>query len=83
MLAAGTCAFWRPTPLYLCLLTLPLLVDGIVQRCCAYESTNGRRLVSGILFGYAACCLFFLFAQWGFRTGRRIGFSLIAKSLAS
>lgn len=37
------------------LLTLPLIIDGYVQRgnSIRYESTNPRRLITGILFGYA------------------------------
>lgn len=32
---------------------LPLVVDGFTQRLTAYESTNIRRLFTGILFGIA------------------------------
>lgn len=32
---------------------LPLIVDGFVQRLTPYESTNIRRLITGILFGIA------------------------------
>lgn len=35
------------------LMMLPLVVDGFTQRLTAYESTNMRRLFTGILFGIA------------------------------
>lgn len=35
------------------LLTLPLLVDGFVQAFTPYESNNGWRFVTGVLFSYA------------------------------
>lgn len=31
---------------------LPLLIDGYVQLKTSYESTNPRRLITGLLFGY-------------------------------
>ncbi|MGL5549893.1 MAG: DUF2085 domain-containing protein [Culicoidibacterales bacterium] len=34
------------------LLMLPMIVDGFVQLLTRYESTNWRRLITGILFGY-------------------------------
>ena len=34
-------------------LTLPLMADGMAQKFTSYESTNGRRLVTGILYGFA------------------------------
>ena len=34
------------------LMLLPLIVDGIVQARTTYESTNLRRLITGILYGY-------------------------------
>ncbi len=35
------------------LMMLPLIFDGFLQRLTAYESTNIRRLLTGILFGIA------------------------------
>ena len=32
---------------------LPLLLDGFAQKLTSYQSGNLRRLVTGILFGYA------------------------------
>lgn len=43
------------------LMTLPLIIDGGVQRLTSYESTNLRRLFTGILFGIALIFLFIYF----------------------
>ncbi|GAB6397203.1 hypothetical protein MOB1_15250 [Faecalimonas mobilis] len=40
------------------LLMMPLLIDGFLQFLTSYESTNSRRFVTGLLFGYAFACLF-------------------------
>lgn len=42
-------------------MTLPLIIDGGVQRLTSYESTNLRRLFTGILFGIALIFLFIYF----------------------
>lgn len=44
-----------------CLMMLPLVVDGFVQRLTAYESNNLRRLWTGILFGIAFIFMFIYF----------------------
>ncbi len=31
---------------------LPMIADGLIQGFTRYESTNWRRLVTGILFGF-------------------------------
>lgn len=40
------------------LLMIPLIIDGLVQLKTAYESTNPRRLITGILFGYGLASIF-------------------------
>jgi len=35
------------------ILALPLVIDGLVQLMTPYESTNRRRLITGLLFGFA------------------------------
>lgn len=40
---------------FLCVvLAMPMILDGFTQLSTIYESTNGRRLFTGLLFGYAA-----------------------------
>lgn len=43
------------------LLTVPLIIDGSIQKLTAYESGNIRRLITGILFGMALLCMFVYF----------------------
>lgn len=43
------------------LMMLPLVIDGFLQRLTSYESTNIRRLLTGILFGIAFIFAFIYF----------------------
>lgn len=52
----GYPSFW-----VVCLMMLPLVVDGFIQRLTAYESKNLRRLWTGILFGIAFIFMFIYF----------------------
>ena len=47
--------FWFIIPPWwtVALLSVPILVDGIVQRIGLWHSTNLRRLITGILGGYS------------------------------
>ena len=47
-----------------CLMMLPLVVDGFTQRLTAYESNNIRRLWTGILFGIAFIFMFIYFHRF-------------------
>ncbi len=59
MIVAGLgYAFMHPKPVIAALLMIPLIVDGMVQALTAYTSTNSRRFVTGILFGYSLITLF-------------------------
>lgn len=50
--------FWAPPVWAAFLALLPLVVDGFTQRLTRYESTNPRRLVTGLAFGWGLYCLF-------------------------
>lgn len=58
MIVLGIPRFWVAV-----LMMLPLIVDGTVQRLTPYESTNIRRLATGILFGIALVFGFLYFHQ--------------------
>lgn len=73
LLAVVTYAFWHPNGWIAGALLLPLIVDGVVQARTRYESTNGRRLVTGILFGYGGIVLFFLSVYAAYSFGRDLG----------
>lgn len=73
--AVGSWWLWRPPVALALVLLVPLVVDGLVQLCTAYESRNYRRLWTGVLFGYSLTALFFLSTAWVFHQGRLLGFS--------
>ena len=78
LLALATLWLGLP-PVRLCaLLMLPLIADGLVQHFTQYESTNLRRLITGILFGYALIALLAVTTVWVFRFGYRFGMKLRA-----
>lgn len=49
--------FYSPNLLTNIFLMIPMLLDGFLQLATKYESTNSKRLLTGILFGYALCNL--------------------------
>ena len=73
--AVGSWWLWHPPAVLALVLLVPLVVDGLVQLCTAYESRNYRRLWTGFLFGYGLTALFFLSAAWVFHQGRLLGLS--------
>ena len=72
LIAAGSWWLWQPTAVLALVLLVPLVVDGLVQLCTAYESRNYRRLWTGLLFGYGLAALFFLSTAWVFHQGRAL-----------
>ncbi len=69
--------FWGFPPAWICgLLLVPLAVDGFIQALTPYESTNSRRLVTGVLFGFGLAALFALSTRWVFLRGAAWGLSL-------
>lgn len=59
MIAAPVlCFFRRPSVWVLAMLMVPMIADGLIQLKTAYESTNPRRFVTGVLFGYGLMTLF-------------------------
>jgi len=71
--ALATWWLYHPGPLWSAALLLPLVLDGVIQLCTAYESRNRRRLWTGILFGYGLTSLLLLSAVWVFRQGYALG----------
>jgi uncharacterized membrane protein len=51
------------------LLMAPLLIDGTGQYLGYFESTNIRRLTTGILAGISTICLFRFAIVFGFQSG--------------
>lgn len=44
---------FRTFNLSIATLMIPLAVDGTIQYCTAYESNNIKRLLTGVLYGFA------------------------------
>lgn len=60
-------AFWFVfhTPLILSgMLCLPLIYDGLIQAMGVWESTNRRRMVTGILCGYGMMTIYIYGLNW-------------------
>ena len=53
-----------PALIVLPILLVPLAVDGMVQKFTSYESTNFRRMVTGILWGLAEFTLILMGIVW-------------------
>ena len=55
----GIIASIRKTVPFLCTaLMLPLMIDGIIQEKTTYESTNLKRVITGILYGFGVMSAF-------------------------
>lgn len=67
---------WRPNVITSLIMLLPLILDGFIQVLTKYESTNVRRLFTGILFGIGIASLFAQSTIVAFEFGIEIGRSL-------
>lgn len=77
VLAVVSLWFYLP-PLWLALvLMVPMVADGFLQLKTRYESTNRRRLLTGIPFGYSLVALFVLFTKGLYDFGYWIGLKLV------
>ena len=54
------CFFWRPEVWMTLVMITPMIADGFIQLKTSYESTNPRRFVTGLLFGYGLMALFII-----------------------
>lgn len=53
-LSIGVSCFIKTIPLLICVvLMFPLIIDGIIQYFTKYESTNYKRFITGMLFGFS------------------------------
>ena len=50
----------------------PMVLDGVIQMKTAYESRNGRRLWTGLLFGYGLMTFVWISCRWSFWLGYRL-----------
>ncbi len=76
LIALLSCFFAMPPVWVMLLMLVPLIVDGTVQRLTSYESGNIRRLITGLLFGYALLGLIILSFKVVYGLGWRLGLKL-------
>ena len=67
------CFFPRPAVWVMPVLMVPMIADGLIQLKTAYESTNPRRFVTGVLFGYGLMTLLIVSFIATYRLGYRFG----------
>ena len=53
-----------------------LVLDGTIQKVTSYESTNIRRLITGLMYGYALSSLIVISFTAVFSFGYEIGLKL-------
>ena len=68
--------FWKPSIITSIVMMIPLIVDGFIQLLTKYESTNSKRLITGILFGIAFCGIITQTTILAFNFGFSIGQTL-------
>ena len=73
LFALATMFLYTPPVYVLVIALVPMILDGLIQRFTPYESGNIRRLLTGLLFGYGAICLFVLSVEAVFLLGREVG----------
>ena len=72
---AAIIAVWfiRPPYWLMAAFMIPMSADGLIQAFTEYESTNWRRLMTGILFGFGAALILIMFGiaavKWGIVIG--------------
>ncbi|MDE6953679.1 MAG: DUF2085 domain-containing protein [Erysipelotrichales bacterium] len=61
-------------PLYInILLLVPMIIDGLIQLKTNYESTNIKRFLTGVLFGYGLVSIFIITSLEVYNFGYHIG----------
>ncbi|MBE6919907.1 MAG: DUF2085 domain-containing protein [Ruminococcaceae bacterium] len=72
LISSVSCCFFFPPVWAAVLMLLPLAADGFIQLKTRYESTNFRRFITGVLFGYAFLSLLLLSFIATFRFGKSL-----------
>ena len=68
--------FFRPPYWVMAVIMLPMIADGLIQGLTRYESTNWRRLITGILFGFGITMIALMFCIFVFKMGVLVGAGL-------
>lgn len=59
------------------LLMIPLILDGFIQLLTNYESTNLKRFITGLLFGYSLLSLFIISNVFVFKLGQDLAINYL------
>lgn len=65
--------WYLPASLSSMAMLLPMIADGMVQQLTRYESTNLRRLITGMLFGFGLTALFAHSTMYMLEFGYQLG----------
>ncbi len=68
--------FLRPPYWLMAVMMVPMAADGLIQGLTKYESTNLRRLITGILFGLGITMIVIMFLISVFKIGVLVGSGL-------
>ena len=68
--------FFRPPYWLMAVMMVPMAADGLIQGLTKYESTNLRRLITGILFGFGITMIVIMFLISVFKMGVLVGSGL-------
>ncbi len=68
--------FLRPSYWLMAVMMVPMAADGLIQGLTEYESTNWRRLITGILFGFGITMILIMFLISVFKIGVLVGSGL-------
>ena len=77
ILAPFLLILYKPSFYFCLIIMIPMLLDGFIQLLTKYESNNIKRLISGILFGYALCNIFVMSVLFTYKSGQSLGKSLL------
>ena len=77
LISAFSCFFFRLPLGIVCLIMVPMVVDGFVQRFTSYESNTRRRFITGFLFGFGLMMLIVIHSAFLYKIGLQIGRNIL------
>ena len=80
LIAAVSLWFFRPSFWVTVFLTLPMIIDGVLQLKTSYESNNILRFFTGILFCYGIIAFIVVCDIWAYNLGEQVEALLKAKN---
>ena len=77
LIGAVSCFFLRPSLKTAIILMVTMVADGMIQSLSHYESTNPKRFITGLLFGYGFFMVFAVTTIMAFKYGFNLGIELL------